>query len=462
MTAADIFCGAGGLSLGLKAAGLDVRYAADWEAVAADTHESAFPGCRTECRDIREVDGRHILEAAGEVHLLAGGPSCQGLSQRGARDPNDPRNMMLREFLRLVGEVRPPCFLMENVAGLAHKHNLHLLRDLFDRFADLGYRCGADVLLAADYGVPQLRHRMFLIGRLGGEVRFPAPTHGPGNYLTSWEAVEDMPLECRPGEVPYAGEAAGAYARSLRRADGVVGDHVCTKLTPINQARVDAVPPGGNWKDLPPHLLPERFFRYRMTDQSGTYARLRPDQPAFTITCRAGNVTCGTFIHPAANRSLSVREAARIQSFPDWFSPKGSLADKYRQVGNAVPPRLAAAVARAAVAPADGDVPPRITGEVLADERKWGRLVLTPRFQPLFGSGTRWPAGWGPEDRSKLDNNYSLKPEFRPPCTNSTCRTSSTTSKGSSSPGPAAGSTSTPACPSSPNSTGSGSSNSRT
>lgn len=390
MRAIDLFCGAGGLSLGVKNAGYDVAFAIDWDETACQTHAANFPKCVTEKRDVRTVTGKEIKDRFGHIDLLAGGPNCQGVSQRGLRDPDDPRNMMLREFLRLVEEVQPPRFLMENVAGLAHKQNLPLLRELFMRFADMGYGCGADVLLAADYGVPQLRHRMFLAGDRGlRDVAFPEPTHAK-KHRTVRDAIGDMPLEC----------------------DGR-NDHTTTALAAVNRARIAAVPPGGNWKDLPAELLPPRFWRYRMTDQNGTYARLRWDRPAYTITCRSGNVTCGAFTHPEADRALSVREAARIQTFPDDFRFVGNVSDRYRQIGNAVPPLLAEAVARVAGNPFAQGVEPRITGTVLCDERKWKKLVLTPRADS-YGEGTRWPKAWGPEDESKLNGNYGLREEFWP------------------------------------------------
>jgi len=390
VVAIDLFCGAGGLSLGVKNAGYEVGFAIDWDATACETHRVNFPHCVTEKRDVRTVTGKEVLGRFGPIDLLAGGPNCQGVSQRGLRDPEDPRNMMLREFLRLVEEVQPPRFLMENVAGLAHRQNMPLLRELFRRFADMGYSCGADVLLAADYGVPQLRHRMFLAGDRGPRVvEFPQATHA-AKHCTVREALSGLPALC----------------------DGE-NDHRTTNISAQNRARIAAVPPGGNWKDLPAELLPPRFWRYRMTDQNGTYARLRWDRPAYTITCRAGNVTCGAFTHPQADRALSVREAARIQTFPDTFRFVGSLSDRYRQIGNAVPPLLAEAVARVSGNPHAHGVRPRITDEVLADEKRWAKLVLTPRADN-YGGGTRWPRAWGPEDKSKLNGNYGLREEFWP------------------------------------------------
>src|SRR5690606_24900069 len=163
---------------GLEDAGFDLAYAMDWDEHACATHAANFPNTTVERRDVRGLSGEHILKIAGRpIDLLAGGPNCQGVSQRGLRNPDDPRNMMLLEFVRLVSEVKPRMFLFENVPGLAHRHNFGLLQGIFELFEELGYRCAADVLLAADYGVPQLRYRFFMVGTLEDiDISFPAPT----------------------------------------------------------------------------------------------------------------------------------------------------------------------------------------------------------------------------------------------------------------------------------------------
>jgi hypothetical protein len=201
-----------------------------------------------------------------------------------------------------------------------------------------------------------------------------------------------------------------------------VWNHVCSATAKINLDRAGHVPEGGNWKDIPPELLPDRFFDCRMTDHSTTYARLRRDCPAFTVTSLFGNITAGAFTHPTQNRALSVREGARLQSFPDRFRFFGPRNSQYRQIGNAVPPLLGAAVAKHLLALLRGESPaglePRVTSEVLKGLRGSDALpVLTPRFKKLFGQATRWPKGWGPEPRDpskKLDGNYTLRREFRP------------------------------------------------
>jgi DNA-cytosine methyltransferase len=439
LVAADIYAGCGGLSAGIRDAGLHVAYAMDWDAHACETHDANFSNhSQVDCVDVRRVSGKAIKAAAGgEIHLLAGGPNCQGVSERGIRSPDDPRNFMIPEFQRLVSELRPEFFLIENVPGLTHRHNFGQLRRIFETFeTELGYRCAADVLLAADYGVPQLRYRFFLIGtRTDAPLSFPVPTHVPvertdafaAPHVTVWEAIGDLPVISATRQsdspLPYAlHEPDSEFQTYARKDNSSVVNHVCSATEEINLRRASHIPPGGNWKDIPPDLLPERFFMSRMTDHSTTYARLREDQPAFTITALFGNITAGAFTHPRQNRALSIREGARLQSFRDTFAFKGPRNSQYRQIGNAVPPLLGAAVARHVRSLAIGDEPPareaRITSAVLNNPKGWDALpVLTPRFRALFGSGTRWPRGWGDEPadfRDKLDDNYRPRPEFWP------------------------------------------------
>jgi len=431
INAIDIYAGCGGLSLGLKLAGWNVRYALDWDKHACSTHSNNFPECSGECADVREISGERILERANApIDLVAGGPNCQGVSQRGLRSPDDPRNFMLPEFVRIVDEIRPRAFMFENVPGIAHRHNYDFLCRVFETFSKLGYDCGADVLLAADFGVPQLRYRFFLIGvRTGEPVTFPRPTHGtPKNpFVSVQQAIRDLPYigaDRQADEpLPYGpDQGLSEYQKFARRGCDAVHNHCCSATEAINLERASFVPEGGNWKNIPAGLLPDRFFACRMTDHSTTYARLRWDMPSFTITSLFGNITAGAFTHPEANRALSIREGARLQSFPDSFIFKGPRNSQYRQIGNAVPPLLAQAVAGHLRSQLNGtDLPgqaPRINPAVLADKRAWDALpVLTPRFKQLFGTGTKWPIGWGTEPQnyaSALDDNYSLREEFWP------------------------------------------------
>ena len=431
----DVFCGAGGLSEGFREAGFDVRLGIDIWKHACATHEANFPEGVTWCRDVREITGKSIVEAVGgPVDVVIGGPNCQGVSERGMRDPNDVRNSMFPEFARLIAELRPRAFVMENVAGLTHRHNWPLLQTIYRTLTGLGYRCAGDVVRAADYGVPQLRHRFLLVGvRDGsGPVLFPKPTHSSDRTVDQLEArlLPHVSLRDAIGDLPavvsgggslvskYAGGANSDYQRVMREGADALFNHVASDIEGINLERISHIPEGGNWKDIPPHLLPPRFFGCRMTDHSTTYARLRWDHPAFTLTALFGNVTAGAFTHPSQNRALTVREGARIHGFPDRFKFSGPLNSQYRQIGNAVPPRLArvfgehlAAFLENGAFPNESATP-RLPDTFVA-RATWDEVpVLAPRYRDLFGTGTRWPRGWGvePDDRrSALTDNYRLK-----------------------------------------------------
>lgn len=433
-----MFCGAGGLSEGFRSAGFDVRVGLDLAKHACATHEANFPEAATWCRDVREASGRTVSEAAGgAVDVVVGGPNCQGVSQRGFRNPDDPRNTMFPEFARLIDELQPHVFLMENVAGLTHRHNWPLLQGVTATLRKLGYRCAADVVRAADYGVPQLRHRFIMVGvrGVGNPVTFPAHTHserGGGNlfetataggyrpHVTLRDAISDLPPVASGtgvNGVDYPGPALSDYQRLMRAGSGTLWNHWASDTAPVNLGRIGFVPEGGNWKDIPAGLLPPRFFQCRLTDHSTTYARPRWDHPSFTLTALFGNVTAGAFTHPSQDRAFTVREGARIHGFPDHFRFMGPLNSQYRQIGNAVPPLLAEAFARhiagfLSAGQFQGGVAPRLTDDFVLST-PWDRVpVLTPRYRDLFGMGTRWPVGWGPEPHDRrvvLTDNYRLR-----------------------------------------------------
>jgi len=431
----DIFCGAGGLSEGFREAGFDLRLGLDIWKHACDTHQANFSDGATWCSDVRDVTGKAVMDAVGgPVDVVIGGPNCQGVSERGMRDPDDIRNSMFPEFARLIAELKPRAFVMENVAGLTHRHNWPLLRSIFRTLTGLGYRCAGDVVRAADYGVPQLRHRFLLIGVRGGSgsVLFPKPIHtnerayahvegGLLPHVTLRDAIADLPAVASGGGAAvaaYRGRAKSAYQKVMREGANALFNHIASDIADINLQRISYVPEGGNWKDIPPSLLPPRFLDCRMTDHSTTYARLRWDHPAFTLTALFGNVTAGAFTHPSQNRALTVREGARIHGFPDRFKFDGPLNSQYRQIGNAVPPRLARVFAEhLATFLGNGAFPndsvvPRLPDSFVA-RASWDDVpVLAPRYRDLFGTGTRWPQGWGPEPtdrRSALTDNYRLK-----------------------------------------------------
>jgi DNA (cytosine-5)-methyltransferase 1 len=361
----DIFCGAGGLSVGFERAGFKSVYAIDNDPAAVETYKYNHPNCKSVCADIEDISASDIFEAAGttKIPLIVGGPNCQGVSLRGKRDPNDPKNKMFTHFHRLINEVQPDWFVMENVPGLLHKHNRELASDIFQSFEEIGYRCGADVLLAADYGVPQLRYRLFLVGnRHNAPIAFPTPSHSfpfeqfgledsifskfereNNNWRTVSNAISDLPEIHNGGgdsiitDFFKINKGSNDFLNWCRSENTNLYNHVCHKTNENNINLIKHIPQGKNWKSIPAEIRPARFDHVALKDHTTTYGRLSWDMPARTITCYFNNITSGAFTHPEQHRGISVREGARIQSFPDDFKFCGTLARQYRQVGNAVP-----------------------------------------------------------------------------------------------------------------------------
>lgn len=364
-TAIDVFSGAGGLSYGLQAAGFDVKLGVDFDRHALATFAENHSG-KALLADVRNISGQDLLDAAGvrEVDLLAGGPSCQGFSTHGKRLVDDPRNTLYKEFLRLVEELQPATVLMENVKGLMIAGKGMFKRQVIESFKELGYQVDGRLLLAADYGVPQLRERVFFVAsRVGSSIKFPEPTHGPRDslavqaghlaaYRTVADAIGDLPLlgnSSRVEPLPYGSEATNDYQELMRANSKVAWNHVSRPLSALAQSVVSKVRPGQGLRSIPIEELPQRFHKMRRIsngelrrDCTTLYYRLSPVRPSYTITCYFTNVSAGAFTNPWEDRAISPREAARLQSFPDRFRFVGASIP--RQIGNAVPPMLAQAM----------------------------------------------------------------------------------------------------------------------
>lgn len=380
LRAIDLFCGAGGLSQGFRQAGFDIRLGVDADADACETYEANQSGARGLVADLRELSGADLLAEAGldDVEIVLGGPSCQGFSTHGRRNgwvrPDDSRNFLYREYARIVEELQPLCFVMENVPGLLYYDSGRFWEKIKRRFARAGFRVRHELLLAADYGIPQLRRRLLIVGtRLPGSFDFPERTHVGAlrrdhrelweerrlrewphldPHVGVWDAISDLPaLAAGAGaEVArYGGPAQTPLQRRLRAGSRWLYDHQAAPLSQGHLRQIEHVPEGGTWRDIPLDLLPKRFARIRRTDSTTLFGRLERAFPAYTITTQFNNVTTGCYTHPLQQRALSAREGARIQTFPDRYRFVGSLESKSRQIGNAVPPLLAEAVAHAVV-----------------------------------------------------------------------------------------------------------------
>jgi DNA (cytosine-5)-methyltransferase 1 len=355
----SLFSGAGGLDLGLEMAGFRTAACVENDTDCRATLSSNRPEWRLIGEgsdghgDIRRLSGSEILESAGlvrgEAALVAGGPPCQPFSSMGkGLGAADPRNGDLcLEFSRAVRECLPRTFIMENVPGLLHRKHRPLLERLLDEFKRAGYSVDHAVLNAADYGVPQLRKRLFLVGtRTGKRVSFPFPTHFES--LDAWKQAAAQPQGTELGPFRPWATAGEALDRAAKLPEDR-GDYALAKVSPEQKERMAFVKPGEDLRVLPMVMRPKRW---RKEDYAGPYVfgRMRADRPSFTIRTEAYHPDQGHYIHPSEDRGLSTHEMAALQSFPpEWVfqSAKGGripLASAGRQIGNAVPPFLAQAV----------------------------------------------------------------------------------------------------------------------
>jgi DNA (cytosine-5)-methyltransferase 1 len=399
----DLFAGAGGLSCGFEWAGGTVVGGVEIDRYAAATFAANHPQATVWTEDIRSLTPRQISREIGPIDVLMGGPMCQGVSQRGPRDPHDERNFAFWEYIDFVRELRPPYFVMENVPALASDvHNRELAIAVFEEIESLGYNISADVVLAAWLGVPQLRYRLIVMGALDGLPAFPQDVArgiggllGESDFLTVSEAIMDLPpVEAGGGSdavsYPRPSERPPKYAAMLRKGAKTLFNHWSADTDEVNLRRIRFVPEGGNWHDIPVKYLPARFQHVRPSDHTTTYRRLDRDHPAHVITTECGNVTSGAFTHPTQHRAITVREAARLQSFPDRFRFVGPRGSQYRQVGNAVPPLIAKGIFESLLGLAQpSSFHGRLSAAVLRQSTgKRLPFVLAPRYRMLFGASS--------------------------------------------------------------------------
>ena len=364
--AISLFAGAGGCSLGFREAGYDVRFATDIDRDAVESYRRNFLGTPCEALDIRELGPETLLErvglCSGEVDILLGGPPCQGFSSAGVKSGEDPRNSLVRHYVRLLEGVRPKWFVMENVEGLLTNDGGVHVRDAVAAFLDAGYAVNLEKVYAQGYGVPQRRKRVLIVGnRLGHDFVFPeSVTRFSGSIFRKGEitfstAVSDLPPACADAgrALAHVGPPQNELQALLRGDAAAVTDHFAPALSEMQLARVCGLQPGQTMKDLPGHLQHESFRRRafrRVMDGTPVerrggapsgLKRLFADEPSLTITSAATR----EFVHPTENRLLTLRECARLQTFPDWFVFAGSAASRSQQIGNAIPPMLAQAIA---------------------------------------------------------------------------------------------------------------------
>jgi DNA (cytosine-5)-methyltransferase 1 len=341
MIGVDIFSGVGGMSLGASMAGIDVKFAVEKDKYAAETFLANHRGAVMFNNDIQHLQ-KIPFSKGKNTTILLGGPPCQGFSYSNQRTRNkkNEKNWLFKEFVRITKLWRPDWFVLENVGGILHTEKGFFLEQILNDFHCIGYALSYKLCNATDFGVPQKRARFFLVGSKHG-ITFEFPNITGQQTITVKDAIDDLPSLTNGAnfdKLEYKTEATSTYAKALRgQSKHSLCNHV-TRNSDLVIERYKHIPPGGNWENIPNHLMSNYKDHSRCHD--GIYFRLKENEPSLVI----GNYRKNMLIHPTEDRGLSVREAARLQSFPDWFVFKGSVGFQQQQVGNAVPPLLAKAI----------------------------------------------------------------------------------------------------------------------
>lgn len=336
----DLFCGAGGLSLGFKLAGFNIIGGIDFEKDAISTHEQNFKNSISICGDIKEIDDNKVKKLFGnKVDIIIGGPPCQGFSagNRQQQLEDDPRNKLFFEFIRFVRLLSPKAVVIENVRQILTKDKGFAKNKIIEILESLGYYVDVRVLNSSDFGVPQNRNRAIFIGikKEIGKVNYDK-IKTLSKKITVAEAIGELYELENKEKLVLESKPITEFQKYVRSKDNIINNHNIRYPNDKVQERMKYVPEGGNWKDVPEYLWETK----RDNRHSSAYKRLDSNKPSITIDTGHMN-----YFHPKFNRVPTVRESARLQSFPDDFIFSGTPTSQLRQVGNAVPPLMAKAVA---------------------------------------------------------------------------------------------------------------------
>lgn len=340
LKAIDLFSGVGGMSQGFISKGFEIIFAIEYDREIANAYKLNHPETEMYNEDICKINLHKLREKHSHVDIVIGGPPCQGFSQKGKRlSLNDNRNFLFKRFIDTVEIFKPKYFVLENVPNILTTANGFFKNEIIEGFEKLGYTVNAQILNASSYGIPQNRRRAFFIGSLNGDlIEFPKPNK---EKTTIQDAIYDLPF-IGSGEgsnfYDYQGEPRSNYQKVLRSNSNGIFNHMATNHSKIAIQRLQLIPKGKGRETLPNKHLTKSIY-------SGTWCRLIENGIAPTITTRFDTPSSGQFTHPILNRCITVREAARIQSFPDKFIFYGTKTTQMKQVGNAVPPLLAAEIA---------------------------------------------------------------------------------------------------------------------
>jgi DNA (cytosine-5)-methyltransferase 1 len=345
MTGFEIFAGVGGMSVGAKFAGVNVKLAIEIDNSAATTYKFNHSEAIVLNTDIRKVKSIPHIQIK-DKKLLFGGPPCQGFStsNQRTRNINNENNWLFEEFIRMTKLWQPDFIVFENVSGLLVTESGYFLEQILKKFKRLGYHTDFSLLNSYNFGVPQKRERLFIVGfKEKINFKFPEPIK---EAYSVFDALHDLP-SLENGDSfetkPYKSEPKSKYAHTMRKKSKNSLNNFVTKNSDLIIERYKYIPQGGNWQYIPKRLM--KNYQDYTRCHGGIYHRLHENEPSIVI----GNYRKNMLIHPKENRGLSVREAARLQSFPDWFEFKGQLTSQQQQVGNAVPPLLSKAVFSALV-----------------------------------------------------------------------------------------------------------------
>jgi DNA (cytosine-5)-methyltransferase 1 len=325
-TVLDLFSGCGGMSLGFEQAGFEIKLGIDNWSDALLTFKNNHKNSNVIENDLSLLDPSTI--GIDSVDIIIGGPPCQGFSIAGKRIIEDKRNDLYKSFVKFVKFFKPKAFVMENVPNILSMENGVIKDRIVNDFSNLGYTVVYKVLMASDFGVPQNRKRAFFVGIANGNS-FEFPEKLKKSKITSYEAISDLPDLSIIDNSKYPLSSVSDYQNKMRDNSIRLYNHQLTKHKEKTIKIISLVPDGGNYKDLPKHLKNTRKVNIAWT-------RLNSQKPSFTIDTGHRH-----HFHYKYNRVPTVRESARIQSFPDNFIFLGNKTSQYKQVGNAVPPLLA-------------------------------------------------------------------------------------------------------------------------
>lgn len=356
MRVIDLFAGCGGLSYGFVKAGYTIRAAVEFDPVIANTYKMNHPDVDVIVDDIKNIDSSGVF-SLGDADIIIGGPPCQGFSMAGARIRNgfidDPRNYLFKHYFNVVKAVKPKVFVMENVKGMLTMQGGEIFQEIQTIFTDpelldgCPYHIFYKLVKASEFGIPQKRERLIIIGttlpdvdfetlweKTVNQVRTDIPTYF--DTVSVQDAIANLPQVSTDGIIDKPTPNT-AYQCYLASEDNVIRNHTKSNHSPTAVKRMMQIKNGENYTVLDENIK---------SVHSGAYGRLCWDEQAPTITTRFDTPAGGRFIHPAENRTLSPREAARIQSFPDSFVFSGDKRSVSRQIGNAVPPKISYFLAR--------------------------------------------------------------------------------------------------------------------